>query len=153
MFAWFSALIYRKYLRKRNKASVVYMGYIVCGGTLLLDLLIYTNILDVTPLLNAYPLITLPPGADPGKFWMFNPLVCFGIPWFAQVNPSGPGYDLLALILFISYYLFYDQGLNLGRMFYGRYTYQRGYWYVLRPTRNIKKRREKLEAKKAEREE
>jgi hypothetical protein len=126
------------------------MGYIVCGGSLLIDILIYTNIINVTHALDAFPLIDLPPGANPGEFWMFNPLVCLGIPWFAQINPQGPAYDVLAVILFISYYVFYDQGLNLGKMMFGRYTYQRGYWYVMRPTRSVHKRWQKLEKKKQE---
>lgn len=143
---WLNSYIYRKYLRKRNKGYLFWCAVIFLGALFTLDMLIYMNFIDVHLLL--WPWIKIPKGVNPGRYWMFNPFLMFGIQLKSAIIPdNGLVWDLFALFFFVSYIWWFTIGQNLGRFMYGRLTYERGAWYLARSTNMIKKSKEKLERK------
>jgi len=156
-WGWLNSLLYRKYLRKRNKAAHFYLGVLTLGGTILLDALIYLNLFTWPLLLpwvqtNWTQLATTSPivAADPnfGKFWTFNPGIMWGVPLGTPVMPDDNLANIYFLILLLCYFTVWREGANLGRVMYGRLTHERGYWYLIRSTKMVQKSKEKLERKK-----
>jgi hypothetical protein len=96
-----------------------------------------------------WPGLKIPKSVDPGKYWMFNPGLMFGI----NLGPILPGkemaWNLFAAILFISYIWWFVIGQNMGRTMYGRLSYEKGVMYLMRSTKMVKKSKEKLEKKLA----
>jgi len=71
-----------------------------------------------------------------GKDLMFNTL--FGFIRVANISPDTPGLDVIAAILFISYFFWYIAAKDFSRMMYGQRTYEGGFWWILKPVKKPK---------------
>lgn len=146
---WLNSYLYSYHLRKKHKAWIFWFAILWIGIVLTIDILIYVNILNAYWLESLLPWVTLPDRINPqevGRYWMFTPGLMFGIPLELGVSSfKGLGWDLFALILFVSYIWWFTIGQNLGRFMYGRLEYEKGVWYLLRSTKMIKHSKDKLE--------
>ena len=138
---WINSFLYRKYLRAKNRGWLFWFAILFLGGAITLDMLIYYNVLDI----RIIPWINIPKNANPGKYYMFNPGLMFGLN-LGTINPTDDLiWDVYALFFMISYIWWFTIGQNLSRFMYGRLTYEQGAWYILRTTKMIKRSKEKLE--------
>jgi len=134
---WVNSYLYSNYLRKKNKGWLFWFALIWLGAIITFDFLIYVNIIKANWFL--WPWIQIPNGVDPGKYWMFNPFLMFGIQLKSQIIPdAGFVWDIFALFFLISYIWWFIIGQNLGRVMYGRLEYEKGIWYLFRKTKRIK---------------
>jgi len=149
---WLNSYLYSYHFRKKHKAFLFWFGVLFVGGLIVFDYLIYINIIDAK-WFEIIPWISIPTSisaSDIGKYWMFTPGAMFGLEiWFdLQITSfNGMGWDLLAFILFVSYIWWFAIGQNLGRFMFGRLTYEKGAWYLLRSTKMVKRATKKLEKK------
>ncbi|MHA1273728.1 MAG: hypothetical protein ACTSQP_13190 [Promethearchaeota archaeon] len=145
---WLNSYLYSYHLKKKNRAWIFWFAVIWIAAVMSLDVLIYLNIIDVRLIL--LPWIKIPKGVDVGRYYMWNPGLILGIQFKSQIIPgTGIVWEIWALMIFISYIWWFTIGQNLGRFMYGRLTYERGVWYLLRSTKMIKRSKEKLEKKLA----
>jgi hypothetical protein len=133
---WFNSYIYRKYLRKRNKDWIVFLGVIFIFVLLLINILIYYDIIDIT-LLNVIPWVNIPL-FNSGKYFMWNPFIIFGID-FGIVPQSGM--DTFSLFFYASYIFWYYVGSKLGKVVHGYRSYQQGFYFIFRPVKRFIKDR------------
>lgn len=138
LFGWLNSYLYRKYLRKRNKDWIVFLAIIFISGVLLLDILIYFDVIDVT-WLNAIPWIHIPSN-NSGKYFMWNSFLIFGIN--LNIIPQ-PGMELFAAFLFISYISWYYFGSKFGKFLHGYRSYQQGFYMIFRSVKKFIREREK----------
>jgi hypothetical protein len=143
-FGWFDAFLYRKYLRKRNKGWHFYLGCLTLGGMMVLDVLIYTNVFPWPQYL--FPWVQLPAGiTNFGKYWMFNPGIMWGSQWGNPIYPDELEAHIYMIAMLFCYFVSFREGMNLGRIMYGRLSYERGYWYLIRSTNMIVRSKKKVE--------
>jgi len=149
---FFNSLIYRKYLRKRNKGWLAWFGMLFLGAIISVNLIIYFNIIDIR-ILNVIPWINISEGIDdPGKYWMFTPGLGFGTPLELPVTSyTGFIWHIYAFFFLISYIWWFTIGQNMGRFMFGRLTYEKGSYWLMRPTTSVKKSKEKFERKMQDR--
>ncbi len=136
ILAYFSHRWYHKYgLKKGHTAWIAYYSILVCGGLLLLDILIYLGVFDfVFPLLNNLPWVNI----DNGKDFMWNSFQLLGIDF--GINYNDPGLTSIAVLLFISYPSWYIISKFQSRMIWGGHKkYEEGLWWAIGPTKAPKK--------------
>lgn len=139
-----NSFLYRKYLRKRNKAAHFYLGVLTLGGTIVLDALIYLNVF-LWPYM-IFPWIQVPPGiTDLGMYWTFNPGIMWGLPPANPIMPDSNTANIYLLVLLFCYFTVWREGANLGRVMFGRLTHERGFMYLMRTTKMIARSKNKLE--------
>jgi hypothetical protein len=152
---WLNSYLYSNHFRKKHRGFLFWFAVLFVGGLITLDYLIYINIIDVR-LFNVIPWINLPtnvPASEIGQYWMFTPGLMIGLPIDLQITSfNGAGWDLFALLFFISYIWWFTIGQNLGRFWHGRLTYEKGAWYLMRSTKMVKRSMKKLEKKQQQRE-
>jgi len=150
---WLNSYLYSNYLRKKNKGWIFWFAIIWIGAVLTLDFLIYINVINAY-LFTWFLWIDIPAtvnAAEFGRYWMFTPGLMFGVPFELPVTSyTGFVWNIFALFFFISYIWWFTIGQNLGRFMYGRLEYEKGAWYLMRTTKMIKKSKEKLEKKQAQ---
>jgi len=138
LFGWLNSYLYRKYLRKRNKDWIVFLAMIFITGLLLLDILIYLEIIDMA-WVNALPWVNIP-SIQSGKYFMWNSFLIFGLD--LGITPQ-PGMNVFAVFLFISYIFWYYFGSKFGKFLHGYRPYQQGFYLIFRPVKKFIKDREK----------
>ena len=127
LLGWISSYLYRKYLRKRNKDWLVFLTVIIIPSFWIVELLVYFNIISIL-WLNNIPWINIPINSQSGSYFMWNSFILFGIDF--QINPV-PNMFSVALIIFISYILWFYAGLKIGRIIHGYYTHEEGLLWIL----------------------
>lgn len=138
----FNSYLYRKYLRRRNPDWIVFLAEISIGVVLVLDCLIYFNIINMT-WLEILPWIDMP-SAEPGKYFMWNSFLVIGLA--PNITPQ-PGMEIIGLFLMISYVGWYYFASKLGKILFGYREYQQGLMWVFKPVKKIQKEREKQESR------
>lgn len=109
----FIAWAYKRKLRQINKDASVLLGFLVIGLFWTIGILCYLNILNF----GSY---------GTGEELMWNFLFNLGI------NPNAANLDPYAIILFLSYPLWYLWGLERGYQIWGRRKYQEGVLFLFR---------------------
>ena len=101
---------------------------------MLLDTLIYFGVLDfVFPILNQLPWVDIENGAD----FMWNSFQLLGVDW--NINYHDPGLFWIAIVLILSYPMWYKFFSNGSRMLFGgNKPYHVGAWYLFAPTKKPK---------------
>jgi hypothetical protein len=130
---FFGALIYARKLRKKTHAWSGYLWMICNFGMWIWGILLYLNLIPIGTFVNWIPWVEV---AD-GREWMWNSFQLLGVDFGLIYTP---GLDHIAVILFLSYPMWYLMGADGGRMFWGRRTYEEGYWWGLAPLRKPKNR-------------
>ena len=152
---WLNSYLYRKYLRKKNRAYILWFGIWWCGGLITFDFLIYIDVINAN-WFEVFPWIHIPDTIHPsvvGRYWMFTPGAMFGLPMPLPVeNYFGTVWHIFAIFFFLSYIFSFTIGQNLGRFMHGRLTFEKGAWFLFRSTKMIQKSKEKIEKKKLEQE-
>jgi hypothetical protein len=131
----FSHYLYHRYgLKKGHLAWIFYFSASVVIGFLLLDISFYIGLLDPLFLfLNKIPWIEIKNGKD----FMWNSFQLFGIDW--KINFNDPNLNFIAIILFLSYPLWFLSFKDLSRkLFGGNKLYERGLSYFLSRTKKPK---------------
>ena len=128
LFGWISSLLYRRYLRKRNKDWLFFLGAIILLSFWLVDILLYTGIIDVR-WLNALPWINIPVGVVSGQYYLWNSFLVFGIDF--HLTPA-PEMLSIAVIILLSYPLWLKAGIKIGRILHGYYSHEEGLLWVLK---------------------
>ena len=134
---FFSHFWYHKYgIKKGHLAWIFYYGFFVINGFLVLNVLIYTGFLDfIFPLFNNLPWVDI----DCGRDFMWNSFHLLGFDW--GINYKESNLDYIAILIFMSYPMWYLFFSNISRKFFGgNKPHEEGYWGVLKP---IKKPKEK----------
>lgn len=135
ILALFSHSLYHKYgLPEGHLAWIYYFSLSVVGTFLIIDALIYLGIFDfIFPLINQIPWVDISNGKD----FMWNSFQLIGINF--NINHDGPGMGWLALLLFLSYPMWYGFFKNLSKIIFGgSKPYQEGVWYIFKPTKKPK---------------
>jgi hypothetical protein len=135
---FFSHHWYHKYgLSKGKLAWIYYFGVISIGSILIFSILLYIGALNfLFPFLNTIPWINI----DSGKDLMWNSLLLVGIDW--NISNINAGLDFIAIILFLSYPVWYMAFKDFSRKFFGgNKPYEKGLWYLLSPTKKPKQER------------
>ena len=154
---WLNSYLYSYHFRKKHRGFLFWFAVLFVGGLIVFDYLIYINVINAR-LFEIIPWISIPSTIDAsevGQYWMFTPGVMFNLAGVFPLNITifdGQGWDLIALVLFISYIWWFTIGQNLGRFMYGRLTYEKGAWYLMRSTKMVKRAMKKLEKKQQKRE-
>ncbi|HUY00193.1 MAG TPA: hypothetical protein VMV49_11600 [Candidatus Deferrimicrobium sp.] len=128
LFGWLSSLLYRKYLRKRNKDWLVFLGILILLGFWIVEILLYVGIIDMY-WLNSIPWINIPMGIPSGQYYLWNSFLIFGINFGIMPTPELAS---IAIVLFLSYPLWYRIGIKIGRILHGYYTHEEGILWLLR---------------------
>jgi hypothetical protein len=108
-----TAWAYKRKLRQINKDASVLLGYLYMGLFWTIGILCYLNVINF----GAY---------GTGEEFMWN------WPFNLGINPSAANFDLYAVILFLSYPLWYLWGLERGYQIWGRRPYQEGAMFLFR---------------------
>ncbi|MFO8019430.1 MAG: hypothetical protein R6U96_12425 [Promethearchaeia archaeon] len=146
---WFNSYLYSYHLRKNHKGALFWFAVFFLSILILFNILIFYNIFNVQIFSKPFPWINLPSGVNEGRYWMFTPGVLLGIPLELPVkNYCGLVWDVFALFIYLSYIFWFIIGQNLGRFIYGRLTYEKGAWYLLRSTKMVQRSKRKLEKRK-----
>ncbi|TXT53278.1 MAG: membrane protein of unknown function [Promethearchaeota archaeon] len=135
---FFSHHWYHKYgLSKGKLAWIFYFGVISIGGLLIFNILLYVGIFNfLVPFLNIFPWISI----DSGKDLMWNSFLLVGFDW--NINYNDNGLDVIAILLFFSYPMWYMAFKDFSRKFFGgNKPYEKGLWYLLAPTKKPKENR------------
>jgi hypothetical protein len=135
---WINSYLYRKYLRKRNKDYIVFIGLLFLSLIWIVDSFIYFNIIDMT-WLNFLPWVNIT-AIDSGKYFLWNSFLVFGLD--LGIVPQ-LGMDVIAIFIFVSYLFWYYFGSKVGKVFNGYRTYQGGYYLLFRPVKKYITDREK----------
>ncbi|MHA1490773.1 MAG: hypothetical protein ACTSRI_14085 [Promethearchaeota archaeon] len=136
---FFSHLWYHKYgLSKGHLAWISYYTLFVIAGFLILDVLIYIGALDfIFPFLNQLvPWLNI----DNGKDFMWNSFQIFGLDW--NVNYNDPNLKFIALLLFLSYPMWYFSFKDFSRKLFGgnrNRPFEKGLWYLFARVKKAKK--------------
>jgi hypothetical protein len=125
---WISSFLYRKYLRKRNKDWLAFLAIIFIGGFLIVDFLIYLGFINIL-WLNNLPWINIPVSSESGIYFMWNSFLIIGIDY--NIIPV-PGLNSIAILIFLSYPLWFNLGRKLGRLLHGYYTHEEGLLWMLK---------------------
>jgi hypothetical protein len=112
ILAMIVAWAYKRKLRQINKDASVLLGYLILGLFWTFGILFYLNILNL--------------GGVSGRELMWNFPFNFGI------DPSTANFDGYAIIIFLSYPLWYLWGLERGYQIWGRRPYQEGALFLFR---------------------
>ena len=137
LLGWISSYLYRKYLRKRNKDWLFFLGAIILLSFWFVDILIYVGIIDML-WLNSIPWINIPLSVPSGQYYLWNSFLIFGIDF--NLTPI-PEMMSIAIILLISYPLWFKAGLKVGRILHGYYTHEEGIlWLLKSPKKDNEKR-------------
>lgn len=145
---WINSYLYSYHLRKNHKGALFWIAFIFLSLIILSNVLIFYNIFDVG-IFRALPWINLSSEINLGKYWMFTPGLIVGLPMELPVkNYNGLAWDLFAIFFYFSYIFWFIIGQNLGRFMYGRLSYEKGAWYLLRSTKMIQRSKKKLEKQK-----
>ena len=150
---WLNSYLYSYHFRKKHKGFLFWFAVLFCGAMMAFDYLIYINIINAR-LFEIIPWINIPTtisDSQVGPYWMFTPGLMFGWSQDVSTNYSLPGWNILALFLFISYIWWFTIGQNLSRFMFGRLTYEKGAWYLMRSTKMVKRSMDKLEKKQQKR--
>jgi hypothetical protein len=151
---WLNSYMYSYHFRKKHRGFLFWFAVLFVGGFITFDFLIYVNIINAR-LFEIIPWINIPSNIDAtevGAYWMFTPGVMFGLSQDVSNSYSLPGWNVIAFFLFISYIWWFSIGQNLGRFMFGRLTYEKGAWYLMRSTKMLKRSINKLEKKQQKRE-
>jgi len=135
---WINSYLYRKYLRKRNKDYIIFIGLLFLSLIWIVDICIYFNIIDMK-WLNFLPWVNIT-AIDSGKYYLWNSFLVFGVN--LGIIPQ-TGMDIIAIFIFISYLFWYYFGSKVGKVFNGYRTYQGGYYLLFRPVKKYITDREK----------
>jgi hypothetical protein len=131
----FSHYLYHKFgLKNRHLAWIFYYSSFVVIGFLILDISFYIGLLDLLiTLFNKAPWVEI----ENGKDFMWNSFQFFGIDWNINFNDSN--LNFIAIILFLSYPLWFLSFKDLSRkLFGGNKPYERGLFYFLSRTKKPK---------------
>ena len=138
-FAGFFAyhLYHRFGLSKGHKAWLAWYAILIVGGLMLLDFLIYLEILNfIFPLLNQLPWVNI----ESGKDFMWNSFQLLGIDW--DINYNDPGLNFIAFFMILFYPMWFKFFSNGSRMLFGgNKPHQVGLWYLFEPTKKPKGKR------------
>ena len=124
--------LYHKFgIEKGHQAWIAWYAIIVVGSLMVLDVLIYSGLLDfLFPLLNQLNWVNI----DNGRDFMWNSLHLLGIDW--GIDYDDPGLIFIALTLVFSYPMWFKFFSNGSRMLFGGdKPYQQGLYYLLKPTK------------------
>jgi len=147
---WLNSYLYSYYFRKKHRGFLFWFAVLFCGGLIAFDYLIYINIInahwfEIIPWINIPSTIT---DSELGQYWMYTPGAMFGISLDLNITSfEGLGWDIFAFFLFSSYIMWFTIGQNLGRFMFGRLTYEKGAWYLVRSTKMLKRSLDKYEKK------
>ena len=128
-----SARIYSRKLRAKNKDWSAFLWLIFNVGTLIWGILLYFELIPIANLVNWIPWVNVGGGKD----WMWNSFQIFGIDFGLIYSNS---LDPIAIALFFTYPALYLLGTDGGRMLYGKRTYEEGYWWALKPIKKPEKK-------------
>jgi len=132
---WAYNLYHRFGIAKGHQAWLAWYAFIIVGGLMILDLLIYIGVLDfIFPILNQLEWINI----DNGQDFMWNSFQLIGIDW--GIEYSSPNLIFIAILIIISYPMWFKFFSNGSRMLFGgNKPYQLGLWYLMEPTKKPKK--------------
>jgi hypothetical protein len=120
----FGARLYARKLRKKSHAWSGYLWMLSNFGMWLWGILLYLNVIPIALLVNWIPWVEV----ENGKDWMWNSFQLLGVDFGVHYQS---GMDHLAVILFLSYPMWYLFGQDGGRMLFGRKNYEEGYMWAL----------------------
>ena len=109
-FGFWSYLLYRRYgLSKGRMGWLAWYAFIIVGGLMILDLLIYIGLLDfIFPVLNQLPWVNIDNGVD----YMWNSFQLIGVDW--GIDYTQPGLTSPAIMLLFTYpmwFKFFSSGV------------------------------------------
>ena len=128
LLGWVSSYLYRTRLRKRNKDWLVFLGIGILVSFWVVEGLMYLGILDMA-WLNALPWVSIPGGVPSGQYYLWNSFLLLGINF--GITPA-PELGSIAVILFLSYPLWYRVGVKIGRILHGYYSHEEGILWLLK---------------------
>jgi len=134
---WAYALYHRFGLSKGHKLWLAYYAIFIVGGLMVFDFLMYFGFFDtsVIPLINTIP--WLPEEIQSGRDFMWNSFQLIGIDW--NINYTDNGLNFIAIVLIISYPMWFKFFSNGSRMLFGgNEPYLVGSWYLFEPTHKPK---------------
>lgn len=142
IFGWLNSYFYSYHFSKKHKGFLFWFETFFLVTLIIFDILIYLNILNAR-WFTIIPWIKIPETVDLtniGKYWLFTPGLIIGIPLeLPVINYDGFVWNIYAIIFILSYVCWWTLGQNLGRIMYGRQEFERGIWYLLRPTKKKNK--------------
>ncbi|MHA1147621.1 MAG: hypothetical protein ACTSR8_05200 [Promethearchaeota archaeon] len=131
---WSYALYHRYGLSKGHRLWLAYYAIFIVGGLMAFDTLMLFGLLDfIFPFLNQIPWVDIENGSD----FTWNSFQLLGIDW--NINYNDPGLFWIALMIILSYPMWFKFFSNGSSMFFGGpKPYQVGTWYLLAPTKKPK---------------
>ncbi|MGV9199109.1 MAG: hypothetical protein ACOC4M_09735 [Promethearchaeia archaeon] len=146
---WINSYLYSYHLKKKHRGALFWCAFLFLSTLIIFDFLIFYDLFDVHIFSLIFPWIHFPKGLAAGRYWLFTPGLLLGNPLEIPVeNYQGLVWEVFAFINYISYIFWFIIGQNLGRFMYGRRTYEKGAWYLLRSTKMIQRSKKKLEKRK-----
>lgn len=124
---WISSFLYKKYLRKKNKDWLFFLTVIIILSFWTLELLIYLEKISMA-WLNFLPWVNITNTAQSGSYFLWNSFLIFGIDFGINLVP---GMVSVAIIIFLSYPLWYHLGVKFGRILHGYYAHEEGILWML----------------------
>ncbi|MHA1292801.1 MAG: hypothetical protein ACTSQJ_09065 [Promethearchaeota archaeon] len=128
MLGWLSSYLYKKYLRKKNKDWLAFLSIIILISFWIIDITIYFGIFKII-WINNIPWVKIPDNDLSGSYFMWNSFILFGIDF--KISPE-PGMISIAILIFISYPLWFNLGVKLGRILHGYYEHEEGILWILK---------------------
>lgn len=128
LLGWVSSYLYRRYLRKRNKDWLFFLGTIILMSFWLIDILLYIGVLDVR-WLNIIPWINIPVSVVSGQYYLWNSFLIFGLDFHLTPTPEMLS---IAIILLLSYPFWLKAGIKVGRILHGYYGHEEGILWLLK---------------------
>ncbi|MBN2153409.1 MAG: hypothetical protein JW839_18285 [Candidatus Lokiarchaeota archaeon] len=116
-------LWYRRSLRARWKDAKFFIGNVIIAATWILQYLVYIDVLPLPAVLSAaFPWI--PPQS--GRTWMWNSWQFWQFGGGQALLDIPAGMSQVAVMLALSYPLWYFLGIWIGRCAFGNKSYQHG---------------------------
>ena len=96
LLGWLSSYLYRRFLRKRNKDWIFFLRIIIILGFWIVDAAIYLEIFNLS-WINSIPWINIPFYLPPGRYFLWNSFLSFGIDFY--INPAPEMFIIAGLIM------------------------------------------------------
>ncbi len=128
ILGWISSYLYKRYLRKRNKDWLFFLGAIILICFWLIDILLYIGVIDMI-WLNTIPWVNIPLNVPSGQYYLWNSFLIIGIDF--HLLPTAEMFSIAILIL-LSYPLWLKAGMKVGRILHGYYTHEEGIIWLLK---------------------